>query len=686
MAGEVGVYKPKTAITHDEKLREEAEQAATYDAAMAAAQARQDAYQASYGPPPPPPAPVVGPGVIGQPTPGPGLGERIVNSPYLNPAHLVTKAAHNEFLNPAGYDIPDTVGTRDVAHKPGEAGASIKNEFGEPVDTFKPGTVAPTPTPDEGGDTGTRVTRPGVTASGPGYPAGGGAAQIIPGGMMPFTEKTETKIARGNAPGEREMSAAAMRLGLDSAEIRREANQRLFSQEEQAAQLKLAASDSAATKHAALQQEQDAAVRDRLSQIESLNKQASTKSENLWTDGGLGRLLGFLFTTLGAVGIATGGGSKSSIGLGLGSMASGGYINGLIDNDINTKMQERKMAGEQAKRQTDLLGLHLDNFKSRGAAIDATKLAYYDTVLNEMEIYRAKHRGEVNEGNFRDLQANLLDDRRKIEHGLYLNGIDEQQTEDVSKMRPPQVVGGGGGAGTAQARPEHLVVLPDGSTATFPKEVIGDAIKTIDGYTNLIRMNEDILEKRQEIRELGASYIDIVADPKKYAHMRALQRQIDDTVESKIKIMSKSEDRSVVHEAEKEAAILKQSGGVRGLGMTANETINPFGAAYEKGHDEMIQNQIKRANAAAYGFVRAGGGSLVNRGFGVNAQGHLIQTGEFTGQDLTPPEGMAPRGFRPMNPEQEVATAGAPLRETTPYSPFQGKVPPAPPASHKKKK
>ncbi len=509
---------------------------------------------------------------------------------------------------------------------------------------------------------------------------------LIPGGMQPYTETRQVKYGKVVAPGVRDANVESGQLQLDAADHETDANATLHQHERDAATAKMLANESAMAQQQRLAEERDRMVGDRLAEIELLNKKAQGEPGEIW---GLphiaARFIGFLALMGGAVQMATGGKGGAVAGIAMGM--TGKFIDGLVNQDINAKLNERNQAAAAAGKQINLLHLHQERMGNREKAIQATKLAYYDNILTQMDAYKADNAGLINEANWERMRADVLTSQAKAANMLGMQEQADVTDELTNKMRAPQMLGGAGaGAGNPPPRPENVLTMPDGSSATVDKAIFAKVYEKVAGYTELVRFNESILEKRAKIRALDASYFDAVRNPKKYAEMRALVRKVDDEVESKIKIMSQSEDKSVVREAEKEAALQKQAGGARGLGMAANDTLSPFGKAYEKGHDEMLQNQIKRANDAAYDAIHTASGDIVEKGFARDPSGNLVATGKLTGRTLGAIERMPPKGFKPKDPDQEVATAKTPMKDTAKKGADHGSIYPTPAAHHGRKK
>jgi hypothetical protein len=478
--------------------------------------------------------------------------------------------------------------------------------------------------------------------------------------MRPYTSEVDVHEGRPASPEVRKAYGLAAGAEMTAAEKEKEAAKQYYGhvRDLQAAQLK--ANEDARIAHATTQAEREQMAQQRIAHIEALNKEAQGNPEDLWNDrAALAKVIG-LFATIGG---ALSGNMMAAIS---GAVFARG-LNAAIDQDIAAKLQTRKSAGQAADREMDLLKMHEQHLGDKDKAIEATRLAYYDNLLQQLEVYKAEH--NIAEADPRALKAQgvILTERAKTENLLNLQGQNDIKHKDVQKYAAPQVVGGGGATGGA--RPPNLVVDPTTKRAYAfgSAERANKAQETVEGYTKLKDMNNELLQLRKEYRALGASVTDRFTDPDKWERGQRLLRSIDDLTESKIKTMSQSEDKSVVREAEHERAVQAQGGGRRGLGLSATSpSISAPGAPWEAGHDEVLERQNKRFDRSISTAIESGGGDEVRKGFSFDAKGNLVPTGQYTGRTAAPRQNLAPAGSTSKRPGETIGTASEPATEREP--------------------
>ncbi len=600
-------------------------------------------------PPPPPPKPFSwnAPGFENAPPSGGAMLGR------TGPAAPPPPAPDPAFSDPNASTIP-------AAPDP-LAGAAMRGEVHDPA--------APTRENPEGG---------APPAPPEGAPMGGGSPGVlIPGGMQPYTAKVDTKVAKGNAPGEEAMADLAGGLEMGANNQGRDAQRVLFEQERAAAQLKLAANDAAMSQHAAVQQSRENIVNDRLAAIEDLNRQAQGQPEDLWSSRStLGSLMGFLFSTLGAVSIVAGKGSGASLGGGVAAGAGGNFITGLVNKDLAVRAEDRKLAGDAAKRQTDLLHLHLDALKSKDAAIDATKLAYYDNVLQQMDASAEslRRKNMLNEGAYERLQGQTLEERRKVMHSLYTNTVNDVTHEEVSKMRPPQMLGGA----ARQEDIPHTFTTPDGTTYAVATDVEAAAAKKrIDVLGRYARMNQEILDLRKEANRLGTIG--------NFTERKTVMARLEDLDTQKGPLLAQMLDGSTLREAEQKQYAKTSTKAISGLGGVTRYL--PGQEAERAAADATIKQQIQRAEEDMKGTGQAYNGHIVKKGYVTDPTTGLKRpVAQYTGQDASLPQRLPPPGFKPLDPTLAAPTASRSDREAAPMAPDFGADHPAVAAAKKRSK
>jgi hypothetical protein len=525
-------------------------------------------------------------------------------------------------------------------------------------------------TPDEGQPSDAS----GASSGGGGAVASGGT----PGGMGPYTEKRETKYGKVVAPGVRAAQGEAASLRMDAAGIQRDAEGALIQREGDAARARMLADQQAAADQQRLAEDRERIVGARLAQIESLNKQAAGNPDDLWNSSHVfGRLTGFLMLTLGTISMATGG--KSGVAPGIALSMGGKFINGLVNEDIASQSANRTAAAKLAGRQTNLLHLHEENLKDKSKAIEATKLAYYDSILHQMDAYKADHAGEVNEANYRNLQASILEEKAKVANGLGIQEQSDVTDELVNKYRPPT----SGGGGAAAPQPGFIVRTPDGTTYSMPNEQQQNkAIDSMNEKQRLIAINNDITKLREATKKLPVS--ELTQRQVNIARLQELEQQ-------KLKGIESAEKQGVLREGEYERARALTGYATHGLetpsvALRGVPVLGQPGDARLAAGDAVIAAQTERWNRDLNEIPANASASVVHAGYAKNPQtGQLEKRAEYTGQDRKPTPGVAPQGTESREPGRHVPTAGPSGEEKTPPAPRFPYLPP-PAAHHKKKK
>lgn len=502
---------------------------------------------------------------------------------------------------------------------------------------------------------------------------------LIPGGMQPFTQKRDAKYGKEVALGVREAYGAAGGLEMEAAAHEHNANEMLTQQAQQAAMAKVAANETAAAQQQRLGEERDRMVNARLTEIESLNKQAQGDPSELWSSPVvLGRLVGALFLTLGTVSMATGG--KSGVAPGIAMAMGGKFIDGLINQDIQTKIDQRNQAGKQAQRQTNLLHLHEERMKDQSKAIEATRLAYYDNIMQQMEAYRADPSHEVNEAAYQRLQADILKRRADTVNSLGKQEQADVTDELVKKFRPPQVIGGGPVGAHLKDVPNTITLSDRTTWALDDSPTAQKARERIIAMQKLQEVNDRIKKLRHETYKLSA--VPGGEGNPKYVENMAL---LEDLGSQKAPLMSMALDGSTIRKDEREEIERTNIKATEGLGIIKGN-VPYWTEAQRRAADATLDQQQSLWAANQKTEAAAAGGRRVQRGYVHDEHGEKSPVARYTGQDAAPAEHLAPNGFKSDDPKKTVTTRGPSLGETTPKSPDFGEQKHEQAAGKKKKK
>ena len=308
---------------------------------------------------------------------------------------------------------------------------------------------------------------PGVNIH-PAAPGAGGGV-VIPGGMRPESQEREVKYGKQVAPGVREALGTAADLQMGAAGNEHLAGQQQIDMEKRAALMRMSANQVAADAQQRINEDAARITQDKMASIEALNAKAYQKPGDLWTaPEALGRVLGFVALFAGLVSVASNQ-RAGRVSAGMGLAQAGALVNSMVDSDIAKKEREKGDAAKAAGREINLLNLHKENLGDRTKAVQATKLAYYDNIVQQMDAWAADPKNQVNEARFNLLRASILDDRAKTANQL---GIQEQSSvadKLVNKYRQPQATGVAGGAPQLVDH-GNIVRLPNGTSYSTGSE------------------------------------------------------------------------------------------------------------------------------------------------------------------------------------------------------------------------
>ncbi len=513
-------------------------------------------------------------------------------------------------------------------------------------------------------------------------PSPGSPGVFIPGGMAPHSETRSSKYGKVVAPGVRAAMGEAGRLEMEGAGIERDANAELHAHEHDMAMAKVAANETAAAAQLRLGEDRDRMVQSRLAEIETLNKKAQGKPEDMWSAPHVfARLTGFLMLALGTYQVAKGGkGAAAGIPLAMG----GKFIDGLINQDIESKLNERREASKASGRQVNLLHLHEERMNNKAKAIDATKLAYYDNVLQQMEAYKADHAGEINESKYLELQAQILKEQAETANRYGKQEQADVTDELVRKMEKPQILGATAGGNPAHKEPDFVVQTPGGVAYAMPnKEAQNLYNAQVEVKSALVRSYNKIQKLREEAAALPK--VSLLPD-ETWDRRRQIVAEIQSLEEKGLKAQETAVKQGVLHEAEFERS-KANSGALKGLGVIRG--VPRYGASEFKTGDNLIAQEIATLTADMEEGPKAAAPPIVKRRVAVNpATGEKEPNTVLTGQLSKPAPGMAPEGSESRVPGRPARTMPKSAEETTPQAkrvPYPKDLP-APAGHHGPKK
>lgn len=490
---------------------------------------------------------------------------------------------------------------------------------------------------------GSRQVQPGASGS-------SGPVKVADAGFRPNTREMEAKLGKPVPQETRELALAGAKGRLAGADIENQAAKELYAHQRDASMAAMQADRDAGAKMALVAAEQKKQVDARLAEVERLNREAVVKPEDGWND----RLAfaGMLSALFAGIGMA----SKS-----FGGMVAGGVtsqmLNGFMNQDIQSRLNAKKSAGEQAKRQTDLLHIYMDKFGSERQAIDATRLAQLDSINKQLDIYKAEHGAAISEANYQNAKATVSE-----MYGKTLNDFAKQSEAEIAlkgseKWHEAQYAGA---TGVTRKEPNNIVTLADGTSYAFPTEKSANgAYEKIEAKQRLVRLNNQISQIRKETHGLSP-----ITDFTKY---RANIARLEELEQDKLKAIETANQQGVLREGEYDRAKMMTGHATGGLDFGLTKPLaGPLKESnYEKA-DAVIQQQTERWTEDLHQIPHAVGGHLVERGYQINpATGEYEPTARYTGQDAKPSPGLAPRSAEGMDPNARFGRMNAPDTETT---------------------
>lgn len=485
---------------------------------------------------------------------------------------------------------------------------------------------------------------PASAAAPPPAMAGSGGPTVIPGHWSPSSAESQT--TRKGTPED----AASIRNATDSA-----AGHSLLAADQQLA----AANKDIETDALELQRRQQVAerydamaaktamerqqfVEDRRAKLQAMSDDmAKDPSKSYWASKSDGeKALSFAGVILSGIGAGMTGGPNLALR----------KIDTEIERGIATK--DRAYGREQ-----NVYHEMLQEFGDRATAIQAAKVAAYDKVSQELAPMRANAKTARAQADHEKMVAGV-EERRAEAYGKF-TALLETTDKATDKYHDQQVVGG------ASAKPlENTATLSDGTSVQFQNSEQGNkAVEKIQAHTKMQAIMAGAQQLRAKLKTLTPGS----------AEHEAIYQQLEKNVADLAYEESIARGQGVVKEDEMQRAIatspLLKGLGTRGLPGVAANAINPFlERDYEAGNSG-IQRAIKQSETEQHALVRGAGGRIIQRGYTTDAAGNLTPTGQYTGQDLSPQQQLAPSGFMPMDDRKEVQTAARSLAETTKAAP-----------------
>lgn len=441
-----------------------------------------------------------------------------------------------------------------------------------------------------------------------------------PAGMYPDSMTAQVHQGR-NVPEESKVAfSAATGKQLEGAELQRNADRQYYEHVRDNQALRMQATEDARVQHARVQAERDAMVKRRLAGIEALNAEAAAKisPSKYWHDrGAAASAVGAIMVGLGSLASRLSGGPNTTLQI----------IENGINREIDAQVKNSQIAGQNSQRAQVLLQMHLERLGDMDKAIDATKLALWDNVAQQVETYKADHAAQISEANLANVQAGILEKRGEV-----VNKIALQETDDVNKSATQRwhnatMVGGtGGGAGSSMEGYEIIPVPASDQTAergqmiAVPKGVHGKLAEAV-GFTNaIVGINQDALQRIERLKK------DIPkaakGDAEAFKRVQANRKTLEDLAQRKASLTSQAEGQGVLKEAEYDRA------------MKDRVMFNDW---WKPGFDtKQIQAQNNGLVGAAGRLVQGAGGQRVKMAYKRTANGELQPHPLFTGQPFTP--------------------------------------------------
>jgi hypothetical protein len=518
----------------------------------------------------------------------------------------------------------------------------------------------------------------------PGPAPGYGPVMVRSGGMK--LDETKTHMGKEVPEETWELQGASGVSALRGAELKRDADQEFGWKQRELALQNMRAQDEARVQHAAVQAERDAEVQRRLAEIQQINAEANQKvGASIWDNGPLAGIIG-------AIAIGAGQYAATLTKTENGAMK---MIEANLNRQIKAQIENNAQAGKRADQAKTLLGLHLQRFGDMDRAIDATKAGLYDSVLMQMESYKAQHGAQISDANYNQMVSDITGKQADIYNKLHAQ--EQNDVVNTEKRHDPVFMGGGGGGvGGGAGTPGNLLNF-NGSTYEIDNQTEKNRLaKQIQLFNELRDMNMEGVKLRNEIRKLD------ITDRQGWEYREHRLKMLD---EQKAKAIEQARDQGVLRDAERPHAMQYSAMFTEGLPSRLEKLpagVAPFAPALKKWNDAEFDGVNDALRAQAKDFeqtprrgIDAAHGRLVANGYSVkvdnNGRQRLVPDPLFTGQDAgaedRPRYGLPPSGATSSDPRAQVfPTKAPPDTRTVPRSPILGPATRDTPASGKKKK
>lgn len=492
-------------------------------------------------------------------------------------------------------------------------------------------------------------------------------AHVIPGGMRPDKMKTQVHLGKPVPGAVRQAYGGAAAMDMSATGQEAENAKALYGHVRDLQEAQLAANEDARLKRSQIDFERDQAVSKRLERVDALNKQAQGAPDDLWSDkAALAMVLGALSTFMGGASLAAGNVAGFAAAAGLGKA-----LNSAVDMDLKSKLEDRRSAGQAADREMNLLKLHEDELGSREKAIDATRLAYFDNLMQQLEVYKAEHRIADADPRLLQAQAQILKSRADAERGFSLQEANDVKQELDQKYAPPQVIGGGAAAKNIP----HKVVLEDGTTYALDTEQLqGKALAKLQVMQEQRRIKTEMLQIRQKLQGLAP----VGEDRESYELGVA---KLTDLHQKERTLRSRAEEQGVLTKADVERDEKMGADPTRGYGFAASglhSLPSPTGIVNRRIDedrrvaDAVLRTDIDRIGKEEKALMRTMAAEIVARKHNMNpTTGEITPTASYLGKNVAPAEVLPPAGAKPMDPRvRDFPTAASKsVEKSTPVDP-----------------
>lgn len=330
----------------------------------------------------------------------------------------------------------------------------------------------------------------------------------------------------------------------------------------------------------------------------------------------------------------------------------------IVNDAINSTIDRQKANAAGARGAfADRMNLYRDNLQhfDDQQAQYATRIQLLDSVAKLADARRASARDAQTDAGYLTLIQGI--DNAKADalekFGTATGArIDQSMSE---KFHAAQTLGGGG----AQPKREgNLVTLSDGTTFVMPSsEQAEKSIEKIQTLDQLQRNGNEILRLRKKAASLDP-LMDHTEYKKTLADLQDLGTRQTYLTARSMNVPTKGDAFDRIANAIGDTTA--------GLGTFKG---NPISEHEREVADSRFQADVRRAGEDQRAFVKSAGGSVYQRSYGRDASGNLVPTGNYTGQDATPDERMAPHGSKPLGKGHSTPIAPAKMSTELPRSP-----------------